>query len=265
MTAAAGTLVDVPELTTQLKREWPRWTLRAAVAVLIPFFTARLIDAVGLVPQLSGIVPVISFLRPGTDGYGLRVVMFLVLILVLVAFMLRDRTGPVLLAIASAAVIAVGFNHSKLHWTKLFSFGEYTPDEPTAMAWTWAGALLATVVTFVMVEEAFETRRHQTARGLPEEEARAVARLARVGVAAALGGGLALIVTLLALGALLTPTVTSQSLFPRLNPVFVLLGMGIVIALAVVASARRARVAAEAQEPRGAAPDDAAAPRQPRG
>lgn len=253
MTAAAphdASLLPVPDLAAQLRRDWPRIALRAAVAVLVPLFTALAVDAFGIVTQLRDYVPVIRMLQPGTDDYAMRVVAFLTLILVLASFLLKQRTGAVVLGIASAVALGASFNHSRLHWSKLFDLGDYSPDAPTALAWTWVIALLATAVAFVLGESHFDTRRHQEARALLEAETRAVARIGRQGALLALAGGAALVGTLLGLTALLAPAVLERGALPRLNPVFVMLTLGILIALAVIASARRARI----EEPREAPP-----------
>lgn len=247
-------LLDVPGFAAQLKREWPRVAIRAALVVLFPLFTTLLIDSFGLVNQLSGIVPLISFLGPGGSGYPERVVAFIVGILVLGSFVLRQRTGAALLTLATGIVLAVAFNHSRLHWTKLFNFGEYAPEAPGASAWVWATSLLATVALFILAEETIDTRRHQTERGLPPDEVAPLARVTRQGVLIAIVAGAALVGALLGLGALLNPLVAEQSMFPRLNPVAVLFVLGIVLVVAVVLSARRAKVAVNEPTPHTLAP-----------
>lgn len=219
---------------------------RAFIAIALPVLVALLAGSLGLLPMVDGLALPLEFLAAGPFPYAAKVVGFVVLVLVVASFFARRRTGAMLVGIAFVALTTAGFNYTRLRWTEVFGLpATYDPGAPPALAWTWAVLILASVATFLLVETMLDTRRAQEARKLPQDETLALARVSTRALVVTLVGGLAVAGVLAALAEALEPLLLAPGALPRLDPVVLLLGLGLILVLAVVLAARRRSLAAK--------------------
>lgn len=245
-------LVELPDVAGALKRDWPFLANRTAIAVLLPVLVtwlARSLDFYGPVRALA--LP-LEFLDAGPFAYEAKVIATVTLVLVLSSFLAGRRTTQLVLAIATGALLWVGFVHSRLRWSRFFdeSFGGFRDAAPSAAAWAWGVLVLLAALAFALVEGALETRRDQDRRRLAADEARALEGLALRMTALGLLGGLAVAAALVGLLVLLRPAAESGGLFPRVSPVLLLFALGLVLVGAVALAARRRSVGAAPPPPR---------------
>lgn len=229
----------VADIAGAVKRQWPRIALRVAVAVMLPTFAALLVRDFGLRETIAGFVPNIGLAALLPFAAPERDVAFLVLVLVLASFTVPKRTAQILFVVTGATILGVGFNHSRLRWAELFVDANYSSGGPGALAWTWGVLMLATVLLFILAEEVLDTRRQQAERAVSADESRDFQRVHETGAALAVAGGGALFGLVLWLGRVVGASFDAQSVFGRLNPVYVMFGLGMMIVLAVVLAARR--------------------------
>lgn len=227
------------------RRMWSWLANRVAIAVALPVLVALLVASLGLLPMVEGLALPLDALDAGPFPYAAKVVWFVVLVLVVASFFAGKRTGAMLVGIAFVALTSVGFNYTRLRWTEVFGLpATYDPGTPPALAWAWAVLVLASVAAFLLVEALLDTRKDQEARKLPPEETDALVRVSSKAVALALVAGLAAAGALAAIAEAVKPLFLAPGALPRLNPVVLLLVLGLVLVLAVVLAARRRALAA---------------------
>ncbi|HEX2021399.1 MAG TPA: hypothetical protein VHH36_01695 [Candidatus Thermoplasmatota archaeon] len=231
-------LLPVDEVAVAVRRDWPFLATRAAVALLVPVFVTMLakeLDFYGPVAQLG--LP-LEFLAVGPFAYEAKVIWFVALVLVLSAFLAGKRAPQIVLALAAGAVLWTGYVFTKLQWSKLFlaDYELIQQEAPSAAAWTWGALLMLAATLFAMAEAVLETRREQAKRDLDEAETRAAFEVSARAAALVAAAGVGLAAALVAAIWLLRPLARAPF---RLNPVLVLFGLGVLVALAVVLAARR--------------------------
>ena len=232
-------LIEFPDVKTMLRRSWPRLANRAALCVLLPLSVTMLAQTLNLYGPLAQLALPLTFLDVGPFPYEAKVVAFLVLILLLGAFLIRDRATQLVLGLATGSLLWTGFMFTRLRWTKLFlpNYDPLLQATPSFGAWAWAGLALASALAFVLVEAHLDTRSAYAQRAVPDAEASAAARASAETVALTLAGGLGGALVLALLFWAIRPLLAAWSL--RLNPVFVLFGLGGVAVGAIVLAARK--------------------------
>lgn len=237
-------LFEAPDLTA-LQRNWPRIALRASVLVLVPFCVTMLARSLDLYAAIRSLPLPLDLLAAGPFAYEAKVIFAIVATFLALAFLMPKRTPQIVMAVCVAGVVWTGHVYISLQWARLFAsqFNFRRDSVPEPAAWFFATLLLTVGVVFLLLENLLDTRAQQESRGLAKEEARALLDVGwrTLGLLAGLGAALA--AALLGSYLLLRAALRDVSLPFRLNPVFVLLGMGIVLALVVgLAVGRRSPV-----------------------
>lgn len=245
MTAAPSSdeevkLFDAPDLTT-LQRNWPRIALRAAVLVVVPVLIVWLARSLGLYETIRMLPLPLDSLREGPFAYEAKVIYAIAAVLLGLAFLIPKRTPQLVIAVCVGAVLWTGHVFIQLQWARLFAseFNFRREATPDAAAWTFATLLLLVAVVYLLLENLIDTREQQMARKLGAAETEGLLRIGARALAIMLGAGLvaalALVLAYLGLRALLS----GATLPFRLNPVFVLFGMGVGLAILVALAARK--------------------------
>lgn len=232
-------LIEAPDLRAVLRTRWPRLALRAGFALVLPPALAAMAGALGFYGPVEALGLPLDFLDVGPFPYAAKVVAAAVLVALLVAYGLPKRTHAIVLGVSSAGVLWLGSLYSRLAWARLFApaFDPVIRNAPSAAAILYGGGTLLAGCLFVLLDNALAAAEAQRAREIPQEEARAAFAASAAGVGVASGAGLAL-AAVLGWG-YSSLSAAHPSLGFRLNPVLVLLGMGIVLAGAVLVAARR--------------------------
>lgn len=233
-------LFDAPDLST-LQRNWPRIALRGSVLILVPVLVVWLARSMGLYQTISSLPLPLDSLRAGPFAYEAKVIYAIVAVLLGLAFLVPKRTPQLVIAVCVGAVLWTGHVFIQLQWARLFATEfnfrrEATPDAP---AWIFATLLLLVAVVYLLLENLIDTREQQMSRKLGAGETEGLLRIGASALGIMLGTGLvaalALVFAYLGLRALLAGATVPF----RLNPVFVLFGMGVGLAILVALAARK--------------------------
>lgn len=240
MTEPEVKLFEAPDIAA-LTRNWPRIALRAGVLVTVPVLITLLARSLDLYGIIAGLPLGLDFLRVGPFAYEAKVIALIVVVFLGVAFLVPRRTTQLVIAVCVGGVLWTGHVFITLQWARFFApdFRFREESIPGPLPWLLAVLLLAVGVVYLLLENLLETRAQQESRKLSADDARALfdasAGALRSMLLAGAGIALALVLAYLGLRALL-----ADARLPfRLNPVFVLFGMGIALAVLVALAARR--------------------------
>lgn len=233
-------LFEAPDIAA-LTRNWPRIALRAGVLVTVPVLIALLARSLDLYGLVAGLPLGLDLLRAGPFAYEAKVVALIVAVFLGIAFLVPKRTTQLVIAVCVAGVLWTGHVFITLQWARIFApdFRFREESIPGPLPWVLGVLLLTVGVVYLLLENLLETRAQQEARKLARDDARALfdasARALGSMLAVGLGIALALLAAYLGLRALL-----ADARLPfRLNPVFLLFGMGLALAVLVALAARK--------------------------
>lgn len=233
-------LFDTPDIAA-IARNWPRIALRAGVLATVPVLIALLARSLDLYGIVAGLPLGLDFLRVGPFAYEAKVIALIVAVFLGVAFLVPKRTTQLVIAVCVAGVLWTGHVFITLQWARFFApdFRFREESVPGLVPWIYGILLLTVGVVYLLLENLLETRAQQESRKLSGADARALfdASARALGTMLAIGFGIAIALVLAYLG--LRALLADARLPFRLNPVFVLFGMGIALAVLVALAARR--------------------------
>lgn len=233
-------LFDAPDLSA-LQRNWPRIALRASVLVAVPVLVVWLARSLDLYGPVRSLPLPLDFLAVGPFAYEAKVIAAIVATILGFAYLIPKRTSQIVIGVCVAGVLWTGHVFIGLQWARLFATGFNFRQEtmPGPAAWIFGVLLLAVGVVYLLLENLLETRGQQETRKLAGDDTRTLFEVSAraLGTMLLVGFGIALALVLAYLG--LRLLLLDARLPFRLNPVFVLFGMGIALAVLVALAARR--------------------------
>ncbi|HUR68023.1 MAG TPA: hypothetical protein VM370_02170 [Candidatus Thermoplasmatota archaeon] len=233
-------LFDAPDLAA-LQRNWPRIALRGSILLIVPFLVTVLAKSLDLYKTLKLLPLPLDFLDVGPFAYEAKVIFTVVATLLGLAFLVPKRTTQLVIAICVGGILWTGHVYIQLQWARLFAtkFNFRREVAPGPLAWIEATLLLVSAVVFLLLENLLDTREQQEARSLSKDDTRALFGTATRTLGLLLGLGAAIAATLVGSYLLLRALLADVRLPFRLNPVFVLFGMGVGLAVIVALAARK--------------------------